>query len=81
VDKLSVRMKASVEIGQGMPKTIKEMSDRRIVEKLNYYRKWRTDLEGLSVNVLFDPEYKKAASNYHRYLREWGRRELDKPQA
>jgi len=54
---------------------IKNMSDERLREKLDYWLEQQRYLEQRHVNYAFSDKYKKACNNYMRYLREWARRQ------
>lgn len=58
-----------------MAHTIKDMSDERIVEKLQEWNDKIRILEHRTANILFNNDYRKASNNYKRYLREWARRD------
>lgn len=60
-----------------MAQTIKDLTDERIVEKLQEWHDNIKILEHRTVNIMFNADYKKACNNYNRYLREWARRGLD----
>jgi len=53
---------------------IKNMSDERLREKLDYWLEQQLYWERNAVNHMFNANYKKACNNYQRYLREWARR-------
>jgi hypothetical protein len=61
-----------------MPKKydIKNMSDERLREKLDYWLDKQNQLEQRHVNFAFSYEYIKACRNYVRYLREWAKRQI-----
>lgn len=59
-----------------MAKTIKDLTDERIVEKLQEYHEKMAYWERNAVNYMFNHNYIKACNNYMRYLREWTRRDL-----